>query len=89
MNYVCEPTADAGKRISAMTLDDGTPIEAGRSYRVAGWATVGSQAPGPPIWDVVADYLRDVRVAKIERLNTPVLKGVDNNLGIAGYPGHA
>jgi sulfur-oxidizing protein SoxB len=89
MNYVCEPTAAAGERISGMTLDDGTPIEAGKNYRVAGWATVGSQAPGPPIWDVVAEYLRDVKVAKIERLNTPVLKGVENNQGIADYPGHA
>jgi sulfur-oxidizing protein SoxB len=89
MNYVCEPTAAAGERISDMTLDDGTPIEAGKSYRVAGWATVGSQAPGPPIWDVVAEYLRDVKVARIERLNTPILKGVENNLGIADYPEHA
>jgi sulfur-oxidizing protein SoxB len=89
MNYVCEPTAAAGERISEMTLDDGTPIEAGKSYRVAGWATVGSQAPGPPIWEVVAEYLRDVKVVKIERLNTPVLKGVENNKGIADYPGIA
>jgi sulfur-oxidizing protein SoxB len=89
MDYVCEPTAAAGARISGMTLDDGTPVEAGKNYRVAGWATVGSQAPGPPIWDVVAEYLRDAKVAKIERLNTPVLKGVANNQGIADYPGHA
>ncbi len=87
MNYVCEPAAAAGERITAMTLDDGTAIEAGKRYRVAGWATVGSQAPGPPIWEVVAEYLRDVRVARIERLNTPVLKGVLNNQGIADYPG--
>ena len=89
MNYVCEPAAAAGERISGMTLDDGTAIEAGKRYRVAGWATVGSQAPGPPIWEVVAEYLRDVKVARIERLNTPVLKGVQNNLGIADYPGPA
>jgi sulfur-oxidizing protein SoxB len=86
MNYVCEPTAAAGERISGMTLDDGTPIEASKQYRVAGWATVGSQAPGPPIWDVVATYLRDVKVARVDTLNTPVLKGVGENPGIADYP---
>ena len=86
MNYVCEPLAAAGQRISAMTLDDGTPIEAGKSYKVAGWATVGSQAPGPAIWDVVAEYLRDAGVARIDALNTPVLKGVDDNPGLADYP---
>ena len=86
MNYVCEPLAPAGQRISAMTLDDGTPIEAGRNYRVAGWATVGSQAPGPAIWDVVAAYLEDTGVARVDTLNSPVLKGVRNNPGIADYP---
>ena len=85
MNYVCEPLAGAGKRISAMTLDDGTPIEAGKTYKVAGWATVGSKAPGQPIWDVVAEYLRSADVARIERLNTPLLKGLQGNQGLADY----
>ena len=64
----------------------GSRIEAAKTYRVAGWARVGSRAPGPPIWDVVATYLRDREVASIDKLNTPVLKGVEGNLGIAGYP---
>ena len=38
-----------------MTLDDGTKIDADKTYVVAGWATVGSQSPGEPIWDTVAD----------------------------------
>lgn len=87
MNYVCEPLAGAGKRISEMTLDDGNPIEASKRYRVAGWATVGSVAEGPPIWDVVAEYLRDVKVARVDTLNTPVLKGVGANQGLTDYPG--
>ena len=69
-----------------MRLDDGTRIEAGRNYKVAGWATVGSQAPGAAIWDVVAEYLEDSGVARIENLNTPLLRGVGNNLGLADYP---
>jgi sulfur-oxidizing protein SoxB len=86
MNYVLEPTAAAGRRISEMTLDDGTPLEAGKNYRVAGWARVGTQAPGPPIWDVVAEYLRDAGSARIGRLNVPVLKGVGANPGMADWP---
>ena len=85
MNYVCEPLAGAGKRISAMMLDDGTPIEAGKTYKIAGWATVGSQAPGQPIWDVVAEYLRQAGVARVEKLNTPLLKGLQGNQGLADY----
>jgi sulfur-oxidizing protein SoxB len=89
MNYVCEPRAKAGERITAMTLDDGTPIEASRNYKVAGWATVGSKAPGPPIWAVVAEYLRSTGVASVGRLNTPVLKGIEDNKGIADYAAKA
>src|SRR5210317_1239060 len=58
MDYSIDPEADAGARIADMQLDDGTSIEASKNYKVAGWATVGSVSPGPPIWDVVADYLR-------------------------------
>ena len=87
LDYVCDPKAGAGNRISAMTLDDGAAIEATRLYKVAGWATVGSQAPGPPIWDVVAEYLRSTGVAEVTRLNTPVLRGVSGNPGIADYLG--
>lgn len=85
LDYVCDPTAAIGKRIGAMTLDDGTPIEADKSYVVAGWATVGSQAPGEPIWETVAGYLRDIKTVRIEKLNTPVLKNVAGNPGIADY----
>jgi sulfur-oxidizing protein SoxB len=70
-----------------MTLEDGSAIDASRTYKVAGWATVGSQAPGPPIWEVVAEYLRSVDVATITRLNTPVLRGVSGNPGVADYLG--
>ncbi len=87
LDYVCEPGADFGKRISNMTLDNGTQIDADKSYVVAGWATVGSQAPGEPIWDTVAKYLRDQKAVKIKKLNTPKLVGVDGNPGIADYPG--
>ncbi|MCZ6723551.1 MAG: thiosulfohydrolase SoxB, partial [Gammaproteobacteria bacterium] len=69
--------------ITSMQLDNGTPIESGKNYKVAGWATVGSQSAGEPIWDVVADYLRDVKVAKITRMNTPKLLNVDGNPGYA------
>jgi sulfur-oxidizing protein SoxB len=86
MSYVCDPTQDIGKRITDMTLDDGSKIEAGKKYTVAGWATVGSKAPGAPIWDVVAEYLRDITTVKLHRLNTPVLKNVKDNPGIADYP---
>ncbi len=86
MDYVCDPLAGVGKRISAMTLDDGTLIEADKKYMVAGWATVGSKSPGQPIWELVAEYLRDQKQVKLGKLNTPKLKNVSGNPGLAEYP---
>ncbi len=85
LDYVCDPTAKMGGRVSEMRLDNGKLIEAGKKYKVAGWATVGAQSPGRPIWEIVADYLRDQKVAKVTKFNTPKLKNVAGNPGIAGY----
>jgi len=83
LDYVIDPLEKIGSRITAMQLDDGSPIEASKNYKVAGWATVGSQSPGEPIWDVVAEYLRDSKVAKITKMNTPKLLNVEGNPGYA------
>lgn len=87
ISYSCEPRASMGSRISELKLRDGRLIEDKRKYKVAGWATVGSQSPGKPVWDVVADYLRDQQIISLKRFETPVLKGVSNNPGIADYSG--
>jgi sulfur-oxidizing protein SoxB len=84
--YVREMTGADLKLILEDVLDNGESVEAAKSYKVAGWATVGSQSPGPPIWDVVAEYLRDQKVVKIAKLNTPKLVNVAGNPGIADYP---
>ncbi len=83
LDYSIDPAADAGARISDMQLDDGSVINAAKSYKVAGWATVGSQSPGAPVWDIVADYLRREDTVRIEKLNTPKLKNVSGNPGMA------
>ena len=83
MNYACAPNEAAGARISDMTLDDGTPVEAGKTYRVAGWASVYPQT-GKGVADVVEQYLRASKTLSIKRLNRVTLKGVANNPGLAG-----
>ena len=83
MDYACAPAESVGKRISDMTLDDGRKLDAGKSYKVAGWASVNPQA-GKPVWDVVANYLRGQKIAKIKKFNQVALKGITNNPGVAG-----
>jgi sulfur-oxidizing protein SoxB len=87
MDYTIDINGTIGNRISDMRLDDGTPIEADKEYKLAGWATVGSKSPGEQIWETVATYLRDQKVAKVKKLNTPKIIGAKGNPGIADYPG--
>lgn len=56
LTYTCAPTADIGRRISDLKLDDGRSIEAGKNYNVASWASVNEQR-GMPVWEVFARYL--------------------------------
>jgi len=85
--YTMNPTEKMGQRISNMTLK-GKPIEAGKTYKVAGWAPVAEdagKAPGvKPVWDVVETWLASQggRV-KPRTINTPTL------VGMAGNPGQA
>jgi sulfur-oxidizing protein SoxB len=83
MDYSCAPNESAGNRIADMTLDDGLPVDAGKTYRVAGWASVNPQT-GKPVSDVIAAYLREAKTLKIKRLNSVTLKGIANNPGIIG-----
>ena len=82
LDYACAPNESAGNRISDMTLDDGSAVDADKSYRVAGWASVNPQS-GKPVSEVVAGYLRTEKHVKIKRPNRVALKGVANNPGIA------
>ena len=80
--YTCTPGEAVGRRISELKLDDGRPLEAGKSYKVAGWASVNEQQ-GTPVWDVFARHLSSGK--KSDQRGTGVtLRGVDDNPGIAG-----
>jgi S-sulfosulfanyl-L-cysteine sulfohydrolase len=82
MDYACAPGEALGNRISDMTLDDGRPVEAGKSYRVAGWASVNPQH-GTAVGEVLAGYLRRQKTVDVKKSNRVVLKGVAGNPGIA------
>ncbi|MHC2338356.1 thiosulfohydrolase SoxB [Bradyrhizobium sp. USDA 4454] len=79
--YTCTPGESVGKRTSELKLGNGKHLEAGKHYKVAGWASVNQQS-GAPIWDVVARHLR---AGRPPNRNEPgvTLKGVEDNPGIA------
>jgi sulfur-oxidizing protein SoxB len=81
--YACTPGAAAGRRISDLRLDDGRRIEAGKSYKVAGWASVNEQQ-GTAVWDVFAKHLASTKLPPQHGTGV-TLKGVDGNPGLAGH----
>jgi S-sulfosulfanyl-L-cysteine sulfohydrolase len=78
MSYTCAPNEGPGKRLSELKLDNGRAIEANKSYKVAGWASVNEQK-GKPVWDVFAKHLRSGKPASHGADVT--LKGVGDNPG--------
>jgi S-sulfosulfanyl-L-cysteine sulfohydrolase len=89
LQYTCNPTAAMGKRIEDMRLG-GKPIEAGKTYKVAGWAPVAEEARSAgskPVWELVEQWLRAKNgVVAARRVNMPKLTGALPN---AGYTGEA
>ncbi|MDK9724795.1 MAG: thiosulfohydrolase SoxB [Sterolibacteriaceae bacterium MAG5] len=82
MSYSCDPAAKIGNRIRDMRLG-GKPIEAGKTYKVAGWAPVAEGVQGEPIWEVVAHWLRDKKTVTPRKLNAPKLVGLQGDPGMA------
>jgi sulfur-oxidizing protein SoxB len=80
--YTCTPAENVGRRVSGLTLGNGRSLDADKSYKVAGWASVNEQK-GMPMWDVFAKHLRSGKTP--DRHGAGVtLRGVDDNPGIAG-----
>ncbi|MEM1300257.1 MAG: thiosulfohydrolase SoxB [Pseudomonadota bacterium] len=59
LGYHIDVAKPQGSRISNMTLlKTGEAIDPARTYIVAGWASVNEDTEGPPIWEVVEDYIK-------------------------------
>jgi sulfur-oxidizing protein SoxB len=91
MSYACAPAEKMGRRIDDMRLAGnmrlaGKPIEADRTYKVAGWAPVAEGARGAGrrmIWDVVEEWLKAHPKVAARKLETPRLVGMEGNPGLA------
>ena len=57
MSYTCNVNAEIGGRITDMALEDGSPIEADKSYTVGGWASVNEGTEGPAIYDLMEEFI--------------------------------
>ncbi len=91
LDYTIAPTQTLGQRISDARLDNGDAIEADKTYRVTGWATVNRTPEGRLIWEIIRDYLLANKgsddVLRIPKINHPKVVGMNDNPGMADYPG--
>ena len=87
LEYTIAPAEKMGARISDLRLA-GKPLDADKTYKVAGWAPVSEaarDAGGKPVWDVVETWLKarpSGRVAQ-RRIDMPRIVGMQGNPGMA------
>lgn len=67
LGYTINTKQNIGQRISNMTeLKTNKPIDLNKDYVVAGWASINEATKGPPIWEVIENYLKDHTPVKVE-----------------------
>lgn len=77
LGYTIDVGQQMGQRISNLTsLRTGEAIDASREYTVGGWASVNKGTEGPPIWDVVSDYIVSKKVVSVRPSTAVSVKGV-------------
>ncbi len=66
LGYTIEVDKPMGQRISDMTLlRTGKKIDAAKIYSVAGWASVKGDLKGPPVYDLVSEYVQSVKRVRL------------------------
>jgi sulfur-oxidizing protein SoxB len=65
LGYTIDVSKKIGDRITNMThLKSGQPLDAAKEYVVAGWASVNQGTEGPPIWEVIAKHIANLKTVK-------------------------
>jgi sulfur-oxidizing protein SoxB len=76
MGYRINIANAMGSRISDMTqLKTGQPIDPKKNYVIAGWASVNEGTEGPPVWDVVMNYVKKVGTVKLKPNTSVIVDG--------------
>ena len=68
----CEVTLHGAPGLAALADRKmyGEAIDPAKSYVVAGWASVNEGTEGPPIWDVVENYIRRKGTVSVRENNS-------------------
>lgn len=78
MAYTIDIAKPIGQRISGMTLlRTGEAIQPGKTYAVAGWASINEGTEGPPIYDLVGNYISAKKTIAIPENRSVKVLGAD------------
>ncbi len=67
LGFRLRANAARGQRIEALRRTrDGATIEAEKEYVVAGWASVQEGTEGPPVYDLVRDYITEQGTIRVQ-----------------------
>jgi S-sulfosulfanyl-L-cysteine sulfohydrolase len=76
MSYSIDINQSIGNRFSNLTsLKDGKPIDPNKNYVVAGWASVNEGTEGPPVYDLVSDYIKKKKTVMVPENTNIRVKG--------------
>jgi sulfur-oxidizing protein SoxB len=81
LSYAIDPNARMGQRIQDLELG-GRKLDAGKTYKVAGWAPVAAGVEGEPVWDVVGRWLQSQKEVVARGASAPRLIGIVGNDGL-------
>ncbi|MGB0722484.1 MAG: thiosulfohydrolase SoxB [Gammaproteobacteria bacterium] len=92
LDYTIYPKNKLGERIREARLDNGNYIDPKGVYSVAGWAQVNRVPEGELLWDITREWIlanRDekTKILNLKKVNHPKLVGVNDDPGLADYPG--
>jgi len=77
LGYAIDVSKPIGRRISDMTvLKTGQPLDPGREYTVAGWASVNEGTQGPPVWELVERHIAAQKTVRVSPNSHVKISGI-------------
>ena len=77
LTYTCHPKNKIGQRISNLrTISKDKPLESNKKYVVGGWGSVNPNVKGPPIYDLLENYISSKKIIKPNKINTVQILGI-------------
>ncbi len=77
MSYKCAPKNKMGERVSEMRLmSTGKLINENKTYIVGGWGSIAEDVSGPPIFNLLEQYIQKEKIINPKNSNSVTVTGI-------------